>query len=338
MLVSLIPILMNPFPVIASTLSATHLADFLKDTYGLSEAATCSLFRTGINHTYMVQDQEIRCVCRVYSHNWRTEAEIREEIRLLLPLAAYGVSVSHPLPDLKGEFVQRLSAPEGVRFVVLFTFAEGEKVRNLNETMCASIGTMMGRMHRITNQRELARTTYNAHTLTQLPYTYARRYFAEGLDEMRFVKKAGEYLEKVFADADDAPLRRGTVHMDIWYDNMSIQDENTLTLFDFDFCGNGWLVLDVAYFVMQLFHTTPDKEDFSGKAEAFYRGYEREVPLSRAEKQLIPYAGMAIWIFYLGVQSQRFDNWSNIFLTENYLKHYVGLLKKWMEYGGINLD
>jgi Ser/Thr protein kinase RdoA (MazF antagonist) len=329
---------MNPFPVIASTLSATHLADFLKATYGLSETGTCSLLRTGINHTYLVQDQDSRCVCRVYSHNWRTEAEIREEIRLLLPLAGFGVPVSHPLPDSAGEFVQRLHAPEGLRFVVLFTFAEGEKVRNLSETMCASIGTLMGRMHLMTHQRELARITYNAHTLTQLPYTYACRHFDESLDEMRFVKKVGEYLEKVFADAEKHSLHRGIVHLDIWYDNMSIQDENTITLFDFDFCGNGWLVLDVAYFVMQLFHTTPDKEAFKMKAEAFYRGYGQKVPLSDAEKQLIPYAGLAIWIFYLGVQSQRFENWSNIFLTENYLRHYIGLAKNWMEFNGIDVE
>ena len=49
------------------------------------------------------------------------------------------------------------------------------------------------------------------------------------------------------------------------------------------------------------------------------------------ELKLIPTAGQAIWLFYLGVQSQRFD-WSNIFLTENYLKMYIGRLKSWITY------
>jgi hypothetical protein len=46
---------------------------------------------------------------------------------------------------------------------------------------------------------------------------------------------------------------------------------------------------------------------------------------------LIPEVGASIFIFYLGVQAQRFD-WSNIFFTENYLKMYVGRIRNWMEY------
>ncbi|RZJ50923.1 MAG: homoserine kinase, partial [Chryseobacterium sp.] len=42
-------------------------------------------------------------------------------------------------------------------------------------------------------------------------------------------------------------------------------------------------------------------------------------------------AGASIFVFYLGVQAQRFD-WSNIFLTENYLKMFVGRIKNWLEY------
>ncbi|MFL0067542.1 hypothetical protein V2605_02325 [Tenacibaculum maritimum] len=33
-----------------------------------------------------------------------------------------------------------------------------------------------------------------------------------------------------------------------------------------------------------------------------------------------PEAGLTIWFFYLGIQTKRFDNFSNFFLSENYLK------------------
>jgi len=47
---------MNIFPVTASTLSATALGEFVKEKYGLNKNYTCKLFRTGINHTYLISE------------------------------------------------------------------------------------------------------------------------------------------------------------------------------------------------------------------------------------------------------------------------------------------
>ncbi len=40
----------------------------------------------------------------------------------------------------------------------------------------------------------------------------------------------------------------------------------------------------------------------------------------------------ARYFFYLGVQCQRYDNWSNAFLSENYLKRFInGLVKRYYD-------
>jgi Ser/Thr protein kinase RdoA (MazF antagonist) len=83
---------------------------------------------------------------------------------------------------------------------------------------------------------------------------------------------------------------------------------------------------------MQLFYTQPDKKEYEKKFAAFLNGYRKAAPLSYQEISLIPYAGLAIWIYYLGVQAQRFDNFSNIFFTENYLKMYMGRVREWLTY------
>ena len=72
------------------------------------------------------------------------------------------------------------------------------------------------------------------------------------------------------------------------------------------------------------------------KKDHFLKGYQSIRTLSGEEIELIPEAASAIWIFYLGVQSQRFD-WSNIFLTENYLKMYVGRMQSWITYNDLNI-
>jgi hypothetical protein len=43
-------------------------------------------------------------------------------------------------------------------------------------------------------------------------------------------------------------------------------------------------------------------------------------------------------VFYLGVQARRFDDWSNMFFTANYLKHFVGLIQNWANYYEIDFD
>lgn len=309
----------------------------LQDKYGLAENTNCSILKTGINHTYLVDDGDSKYVYRVYTHNWRSDVEILEELALLNTLRENSISVSYPIKDKHGEYLQKLEAPEGIRYAVLFSFAKGKKIRSLDRDMCYRIGGLMAGFHQSTVGQTIDRIAYNSNTMTQLPYAYASAFFSKSLDEMEFVRNAGIYLESMFGQLASHDMRRGIVHLDIWYDNMSIDEQSNVTLFDFDFCGNGWPVFDLGYFALQLFNTEPDKNLFESKLKRFYEGYEAVTQISSEEKALIPEAALATWIFYLGVQAQRFDNWSNLFFTENYLKHFIGLVKNWVKHHNIDL-
>jgi Ser/Thr protein kinase RdoA (MazF antagonist) len=218
-----------------------------------------------------------------------------------------------------------------MRQAVLFSFAEGEKIRFMDAATCFAIGSLMAKIHTVTSNKSIERINYDAETLVQLPYKYAKSHFSESLTEMQFVKKQSEKISKTFEEIDFTKVTKGIVHLDIWYDNMNVTDQNEATIFDFDFCGNGLLIFDIAYFCKQLFHIEANKDDYELKVESFLNGYQNIRILSEEEIKMIPDAGAAIWIFYLGVQSQRFD-WSNIFLTENYLKMFIGRMKSWIEY------
>jgi Ser/Thr protein kinase RdoA (MazF antagonist) len=322
---------MNLFPVTASTLSENHLRLLLIDHYNLSDNCTCKLFRTGINHTYFIDDNEKKYVFRIYSFGWRTKVEIEAELNLLTVLKNNNISVSYALTDIKDKFIQEINAPEGLRYAVLFTFAKGDKVRFMNEESCASIGAIMAKIHKITSNIRVERIDYNIQTLLKLPYQKATKYFSEDLAEMKFLKSCIADISKTIEDKSNENIYASCVHLDIWYDNMSITDKNEITFFDFDFCGNGISLLDVAYFCMQLFHIETDKNIYEQKVRWFLQGYRSIREISEQEISLIANAGASIWIFYLGVQSERFD-WSNIFLSENYLKMYVGKLNSWLDY------
>ena len=322
---------MNVFPVTTSTLAEKELGELVKDKYQLNGDFNCKLFRTGMNHTYLLTHNKEKYVLRVYTHNWRTKSEILEELRLLNLLKESNLNISFPIKDKKGEFIQEVNAPEGIRHVVLFSFAEGDKVRFMDEKTCASIGSLMAKIHNLTLNTAINRTDYNKQSLVELPYKYLKNIFSNELPEMEFVKE----IENSFKNSDFENIPNGIVHMDIWYDNMAVTNDEKITIFDFDFCGNGWQILDVGYFCKQLFFIESDKNQYESKVQSFLNGYQKIRELSDKEIKLIPKAGTYVFVFYLGVQAQRFD-WSNIFLTENYLKMFVGKIQSWIDYHKTN--
>ena len=152
---------MKVFPVTTSTLSAQELGRFIKDKYNLDSSFDCKLFRTGMNHTYMLSSIETKYVLRVYCYNWRPKKEIIEEINLLNKLHENNLSVSFPLKDKNQAYIQEVQAPEGLRYAVLFSFAKGDKIRFLSNETCFAIGELMAKFHKTTENQTIERTVYN---------------------------------------------------------------------------------------------------------------------------------------------------------------------------------
>jgi Ser/Thr protein kinase RdoA (MazF antagonist) len=319
---------MKGFSVITSTISTKDIAAFVCEKYALSPNTTCSLLKTGINHTYKINSNSDSFIFRIYSYNWRTKDEINEEMNLLKLLKQNEISISYPLADSEENYIQSIRAPEGVRFGVLFSYAEGQKVANFNKEMDFEIGKLMAQIHKLTKNLQQKRIAYTPQVLLSESLQNIRQYLSDDTEEMQFLMRTRPVLEKILSDADSTMLRKGIVHLDIWFDNLNISDEGKITLFDFDFCGNGWLCLDIAYYIMQLHNTEKDEIIRFEKIEAFYRGYETIEEISDQEKELIPFLGVCLFYFYLGVICNRFENWSNTFVNEVYLHRYVAVYIK----------
>ncbi|GAB4012446.1 hypothetical protein GCM10028808_28580 [Spirosoma migulaei] len=327
---------MQPFPVSSSILSTAHLAQFLQDKYKLSQQASCKLLKAGVNHSYLVTDGSAKSIFRLYSLDWRTEVEIGEEIRLLTLLQENELPVSFPVADASGRYIQELNAPEGKRFGVLFSFAEGEKLLTFSEELHYKLGQIMARFHQLTLGLTLERETYTAQILLVDPIEKLKPFLPEETPEFQFMLSAQQYMLDEFARIDQSKIRRGIVHLDIWFDNLNIASDGTITLFDFDFCGNGLLCLDIAYYILQIHSTEAEVGEFTKKKESFLQGYESITKISDEEMRLLPMLAESIYFFYVGVQCERFDNWSNTFLNDLYLKRFINLrLKRWFNFNNL---
>ncbi|GAB3571229.1 homoserine kinase [Spirosoma luteolum] len=322
-----------PVPVTSSIIAPDFLAQFLQQRYALGDGVTCRLLKAGVNHSYRVQAGAQAYVFRIYSLNWRMEVEISEEIRLLDHVRAGGIPVSYALPDPTGQYLQPIDAPEGLRYGVLFSFAPGQKILTFPAEQHEQLGRTMARFHQLTAGYTLERIMYTAEPLLVESLNVARPFFAGDSAEWRFLNGAQTTLLAAWATADWSQLPVGAVHLDIWFDNMSFDAAGQATLFDFDFCGNGPLALDVGYYLMQLHSTEGIEADFLAKRARFLAGYESVRPLTEEEKRLLPVFSMSIYLYYLGVQCQRFDNWSNVFINEVYLQRFVEMrIKRWFDY------
>ena len=331
---------MSAFPVSSSILSAPHLTQFLQTQYNLSAKASCQLLKAGVNHSYLVTDADglFNAIFRVYSLNWRTEIEIGEELRLLTLLKEGNIPVSYPLADSTGTYIQELTAPEGKRFGVLFSFAEGEKRLTFSAELHYTLGQIMARFHQLTHELTLERVTYTPQIVLLDSLDQLTSFLPAESEEMQFMKKTQQYLLNEFAKIDSTTVRQGVVHLDIWFDNLNIARDDTITLFDFDFCGNGMLAYDIAYYLLQIHSTETDEKEFSKKMEHFLNGYESVTNISDAEKRLLPMLGVSVYFFYVGVQCQRFDNWSNVFLNELHLKRLINLrIKRWADFNKLTI-
>jgi Ser/Thr protein kinase RdoA (MazF antagonist) len=319
---------MAHFPVTNSNLSAQHLATFIKEQYSFDGNVSCRIIKAGINDTYLLQHVSGQAVFRVYSLDWRTKQEILEELKLITMLKENGIDVSYPLEDSGGIFIQELDAPEGLRYGVLFSFADGDKLHNYEPAVHFNTGVIMARMHLLTEELKLDRPTYNAENMLREPIKHLRSFIKNGAPELEFMERAYQYLIAEFDKPEAAPLRKGTVHMDLWFDNMNINTAGQITIFDFDFCGNSWLCIDIAYYILQLHYVERDEKECKLKLDSFLNGYRSITPIREEEMRALPMLGLAMYFFYLGVQCERFDNWSNVFISETYLKRYITAVVK----------
>jgi Ser/Thr protein kinase RdoA (MazF antagonist) len=324
---------MLPFPVSSSILSATHLAGFVQSRYLLSSNTVCRLIKTGINHSYLITDGEDKFVFRVYSLNWRSVTEIGEEIALLNNLKEHHIPVSYPIEDSTKSYIQDIPAPEGKRYGVLFSYAPGGKMYSYSTDIHFRLGKAMANMHLVTRDQHINRVTYNADVLLENAVERIKPFIDNNAEEFIYLEKLKAYLVSQLNGLSTSTLRRGIVHADIWYDNMHFDSNGDVILFDFDFCGNGWLALDIAYYVIQLHKIEKEENEYQLKLKSFLDGYESITPISEEEKSAIPVLGVSVFIFFLGIQGHRYDNWSNVFLNEIYLKLFINLLiKRWNNY------
>ena len=325
---------MKIFPTQYSTLSSSALSESIRESYGLGQT-TCKYLLRGVSDTYLINSNSEKYIFKVYRDMHRSLDEIKGEVELLNILKHNGAKVSYPINDLEGKQVQEFIAAEGPRYGVLFSYAPGKMQYDFTDDQLKIIGREMAFNHNITSGLHLnyERKAYNIETTVRKPLEVLQPAFEDFEEGYNYLQSISEKTIRKLESMDVDTFSYGYCHYDYLPKNFHFDEENNLTVFDYDFSGKGYLVNDLMTFqVHYFFHTIIKgmaKEDADITFQKAVSGYREVRALSEEELNAIPYLGIMFWNFYLAFQFENFDDFSNTYFGPAHLKKWIGWVKDW---------
>jgi len=255
-------------------------------------------------------------VFEVYRHYWRSAANVRYELDLLVHLYARGVPVALPVRRRDGSSLCVLPFPEGERVGVLFAFAPGRQptwpfYRDVAESRL--LGSTLAEIHKASRafRSSHARSVLDEAGLIDAPLAAAEPALAHRPDDWRGLVRLTAALRRHLRDAVSRGIGQAVCHGDFQCGNVFLTEGGAVTTFDFDACGEGWLAYDLARWRENAYGAEGD-----ASWEAFVEGYQAQLPLTEADIASVPLFVRLRALHWMGVKMSfvargQWDTWDN---------------------------
>jgi Ser/Thr protein kinase RdoA (MazF antagonist) len=319
----------DSFPVTRSTLSANALSEVVAVEYALGAPIECQFFHWGLNDTYLLKTSTTTYVLRVYRRGWRSLPEIQYELEALLHVHQAGIAVSAPVRRQDRTLVGTISAPEGTRYVVLFHYAPGRQpTYDAKDDHAAYLyGKIVAQIHTETGtfQSSHRRVPLDLEHLIEAPLRSLQPMLVHRPEAWRYVQALTERLQRQVTQLPLSDLDHGFCHGDLHWGNAQVDDDNKLTLFDFDCCGAGWRAYDLAVFRWSARLQKKEQDQWP----AFLRGYRDERDLHERDLQAIPYFVAIRHVWLLGLHAEGGQDWGMGWMNDAYFDNAIKFLREW---------
>lgn len=261
-----------------SVISSSDLSSMIYELYNLGDILECRFLCNGVNDTYLITTNKSKYILRIYKTNWRNKSDIDFEIELLGYLISNGIPVSHSVPKKDGNYITEIEATEGQRFVVLFTYAEGDFLDN-NESALL-YGEQVAMMHLTMDKFECNHNRFSIdldHLLTN-PIHSIKSVFSDRPEDIEYLESLALLLQKRVENISHG-LEWGVCHGDLHGWNVHFYND-TLTHFDFDCGGYEWRAYDISVFLWSRVRGRT-KENFKNESwSIFLESYLKNKSLS----------------------------------------------------------
>lgn len=245
-----------------------------------------TLINLSENHTFRIEGPQGVSVLRLHRPGYQNEASIRSELAWLKALAREtDLPVVRPLAGKNGELVQR--AGEG-QHAVLFAFERGSEPEagtpELFRTLGRFAATAHGHVRHWSPPKGFTRPRWTVETMLAADGLWGDWRKAPGIAPVREALDAvEERLLAALAAYGTSPDRFGLIHADMRLANLLVDGEH-LHLLDFDDCGFGWFIYDLAA-ALSFIETDPAVPALQ---TAWLEGYRAVRNLSDEDMAMIP--------------------------------------------------
>lgn len=326
------------FPVQKSILSCEAIRESILSLYRIEQKYTCRFFNHGVNDTYRIEGEYDNYYLRIYRYNWRRKEDIISEIKLLNFLKnCEQISVSAPIMKIDGEFLTEINAPEGLRYAVLFRSAIGEH-KTLDPKRSFNYGKTAAIIHTVADELEsLERFHIDLEHLLDEPLKHIKPFLSKREEDYKYLETtARELSSKVNKLLSKDKSVYGLCHGDFHNGNTFLDNDDNLTVFDFDCFGYGWRAYDISVFLWSCGSSKNwRKKDKNYRAclwNSYLKGYNEIKKLTKEELEaaflFVPIRH--IWI--LGLHTHGYNDWGGNRFNEDYFNRALTFIKKWIEH------
>jgi Ser/Thr protein kinase RdoA (MazF antagonist) len=259
--------------------------------YPASLQGTLSLLCRSENATFLLVAGGKRYALRLHRGNYHARADIESELHWLDALRETGIVVPEAVADKEGETVQTLLLPDGGRrHAVLFHWIEGEMpTTEVDPRAFQQLGHITARLHQHSRTWQkpagFQRIIWDHHSMVSPQSHWGDWRDAPNLrlEDRPVVEEAiGRVGEDLRAFGKD-PARYGLIHADLRLTNLLLHKGETRVI-DFDDCGMGWYLHDLAAAISFVEHHPRAAEWI----DHWIRGYEQVAHISDREMERVP--------------------------------------------------
>ena len=318
----------DQFPVDYSHLSANALAKRISSDYGI-DVVWMNYYCGGFNDTYKLRtDDGSVYYFRVYRPIWRTLSAIRYELDAINHLEEKRFPAIRILHRKDGEQLCAFNAPEGKRFGILSAEAPGKEISYDKDVASTSFqyGQNAAAMHiamqDFTSMHD--RRPLDIHFLAQSVLKNAKPFLEHRPEDWAYLQAFSNRIKWKLESLPINALPHGFCHGDLQGHHCNIDENGVMTFYDFDCCGYGATVYDLAVFRWFTRLENQEKERWSH----FLRGYQDVRPLSLLEVDSIPAFVACRYLWHISVHTLNAGDWGVDWLGDVYFDKRIAMLKK----------
>lgn len=223
-------------------------------------------------------------------------------LQLMKHLAGRGIPVPNPATDKNGSILHTLKGKPAA----VVNKLTGTSELTPGAAHCTQVGAMLARMHLAGQDFKLSQPNlrglswWNTTLTAVLPHVSA--------EQRSLLLSELAYQNHMSATSAFKALPTGTVHGDLFRDNVMFENGKLTGFFDFYFAGCDAFLFDIGVCLNDWCIDLPTGQHDSVRAEAFLNAYQAERPLTSQERRLLPAMARAgalrfwisrLWDFYL---------------------------------------